>query len=579
MERLLLLAIVCLSQVLPGCAIARRGAELSWLRGRPVLVVAEGAGADAAGVEHRTERALALAPVRVYPTSADPVLEGILEDGADRLVTARAAAEERRIPWLLVRTEDEARIENARGGEVRWSTRLVGPDPDRRLVGRLSEAVAGAAAVLDPASVRLAGVDAIGRLRALALDGAWAEHRGHLDVLVETFPADPAVLVHALVFGKGLQTDASALSVAREMNPDGESELLALALGAESMGNTPLALVAYEALVAGYPSRREYRVGLADTRMVVHGAERAVAACRAGVAEEIAIPKKGTAPHDAPDALPYADLRFHLGWYLAQTGAFESATLAYEAAGTIYEAMGRPREQGDSLNNAGVSLVEASRPSLAVTIFRRALAVRRGLGVERKIATTRYNLGRALADSGRTVDALSAYMAAADEYDAAGHPVAALETRVETLALHALRGRRGDLEAAAAVLLSALGETAERPLPADVWYELGAGRMAFADHLGAVEAFEAAIVGYRAAGQPLETAQAMYSQATPHVALYQFADAHANLVGALRLAVELGDSSSIVAIRRQLAQVRDLIRMRDGTPPAIPPDLESWFTP
>ncbi len=567
-------------QTLAGCATLGAGKnDLSWLRSRAVLVVAEGAGAAAPIVEKRTERALALAPVRIHPASADAELEGVLAAADERVAVAHGAAEERRIPWVLIRTETDARIQNARGGAVRWRTRLPGRDPDRVLAERLTAAVAGSRTILDPGSVRLASAKDLDALRALAVSGSWGEHRARLDVLEGTFPADPAVKVHVVLFGNGLESNPAALSVAREMNPDGESELLALALAARSAGNTSIALVAYEALVALYPARRGYRVGLADARMAVHGPAEAVAACRGGFEEEFEDPRDGTDPHDAPDALPYADLRFHLGWYLAQTGAFEPATMAYERAGAIYEAMGRPREHGDALNNAGVSLVEAARPSLAVTVFRRALRVRRALGAARKVATTRYNLGRALADSGRSVDALAAYQVAAEEYEAAGRPRDALETRVETLALHALQGRRTDLEEAATSLLEAIDADSLRPLPADVWYELGAGRMAFADHTGAVEAFSAAVDGYRAAGRRLETAQSMYSMATPHVALYQFGEAHADLVGALRLAVELGDTESIVAIRRQLTQVRELIRMRDGTPPAIPPDLEDWTAP
>ncbi len=565
---------------LVGCTGLRAAKQdLSWLRGRSVLVVAEDAGAASVAIERRTERALALAPVRVHPTSADGELAAILADGASRLDTARGAAEERRIPWLLVRSDGAARIENARGGAVRWKTKLAGQDLDRVLAGRLARAVAGKEQLLDPGSVRLADSGDLEALRALAVAGDWPAHRARLDALQEAFPADPAVRVHDVFFGRGLQSDAAAFSVTREMNPDGESELLALALAARGAGNTSVTLVAYEALVSLHPDRRGYRVGLADARMAVHGAEEAVAACRGGFEGEFEDPARGTAPHDAPDALPYADLRFHLGWYLAQTGAFEPATLAYERAGIIYEAMGRPREQGDSLNNAGVSLVEAARPALAVTIFRRALKVRRALGSARQVATTRYNLGRALADAGRSVDALAAYEAAAEEYEAAGRPRDALETRVETLALHALQGRRSDLEDAASALLDAISDEAGRPIPADVWYELGAGRMAFADHTGAVEAFAAAVAGYKEAGRLLETAQSMYSMATPHVALYQFPEAHEDLLGALRLAVSLSDAQSIVAIRRQLGQVRELIRMRDGTPPAIPPDLEAWVTP
>jgi tetratricopeptide (TPR) repeat protein len=566
-----------------GCVTARKADQnLSWLRGRLLLVVVEGATAEVAeAIEGDVVRALALVPVRVHPSSADVDLALVLASGDDRVALARTAAEERRIPWLLVRAESEARIENARDGDVRWTTKLFGPiDRDRVLAGRLTRAIApDTAGLLDPESVRLVPSGRLSALRDSAVEGDWARHREAREGLEEAYPADPAVRVHVALFGGGPDAPVG-LSVVREMNPDGESELLALALAAEGVGNTSVALLAYEALVITHPDRLGYRVGLAEARMAVHGAADALAACRGGFGgDEFKNPAKGTAPHDAPDALPYADLRFHLGWYLAESGSFEAAALAYERAWTIYEAMGRPREQSDALNNAGVSLVDAGRPATAVAIFRRTLKVRRSLGLLRKVATTRYNLGRALSDAGRVRDALEAFLEAAEEYETAGRPQDALETRVETLGLHARQGRRQALEEAAGKLFDAIGEDSARPLPADVWYELGTGRMVFADHEGALDAFREAVAGYRVAGRRLETAQSMYSMATPHVALFRFVEAHADLLGALRVAADLRDSESIVAIRDQLDRVRELIRMGDGQLPEIPEDLETWIAP
>jgi tetratricopeptide (TPR) repeat protein len=174
---------------------------------------------------------------------------------------------------------------------------------------------------------------------------------------------------------------------------------------------------------------------------------------------------------------------------------------------------------------------------------------------------------------------LGAYETSAEEYRAAGRLDDARETLVETLALHADLGNRRDLERTASELLAEVEGRREPPLEADVWFELGAGRMAFADHEGALDAFARAAAGYRSVGRRLEEAQSTYSMATPHVALFRFVEAHADLIAALRIAVDLSDTASVVAIRTQLVQVRDLIRMRSAEPPPIPEELRSLVEP
>ena len=65
--------------------------------------------------------------------------------------------------------------------------------------------------------------------------------------------------------------------------------------------------------------------------------------------------------------------------------------------------------------------------------------------------------------------------------------------------------------------------------------------------------------------------------ASPHLALLRWNDAHTDLIAALEIAVELGDSASILAIREQLAELEALMRARGETPPEPPLELRPWL--
>jgi len=580
------LLLIVLSLALTGCATKKKAVStLSWLRGKPVLVVSEGLDAPQER-EQAITRALSTAPVRAWPSDADGSLQSTLDDAAERLAAAREEAEERRIPWLVVAEADRLRVENARGGEVRWASEPrpgLGP-------GAVSEVITGAVGPPEEPAEGLASEPArlcphprLATLRDLAVQGEWETHRAQVDELAQAFPADPALMVHgALAQLLTEDPDAraeAALRRAVQANPDGESELLALALLAEDASRTGFALRARAVLVRLYPERIDYRPELADLHGELDAPEEALGVLRGGLAfvdvdavEELA---RGTAPHDAPSALPYADLRFHLGWYLAQVGDPEPALLAYEQALRVYEVMGRPKEHSDAVNNAGVVLVEAGRPAIAVPLFRKARRLRTDQGRQRRAANSAHNLARALADSRRISEALDAYEDAAAAYEELGDPLAAVESLYETLEHYAKAGDSDALERRSDELLARLEEAVgDGPGTASlrglIWFERGRGRMVLRDPEGALEAYTVALDVYRRQGARLDEAQTLYSMAVPNMALLRLEDAYGNLVEALELAVELNDSASIIDIREQVLEVADLIRGAGRTPPPLP---------
>ena len=587
---LLLLALVALA----GCRTTR-APGLDFARGQLVLVVAPAEPSEEAALD----RALTLTPVRSWPATADTPLTQRLDGAEDdaRLAVARQEAEERRIPWLIVSEPDALRVEDVRGGAVRWEKPLRGGARTPHGRARVLREALGADAgpdLLDPDGVRLAPADALDRLRRLAASAAWEEHQEVVADLRAEFPADPALLIHGvlpelLTEGSSPSADA-ALRRAHAMNPAGESELLAVSLVAEANEQRPIALRAREHLARLLPERLDYRSELADLQSEMIGEDEAIGTCLGGLGG-VADPERfrslppGSAPHDAPAALPWADLSFSLGWYLTRDGRPQEALGAYEQAMDVYDALGRPRELADTMNNTGVALVQAGRAIVAVPMFRKALRLRQDQGRAEKAANSRHNLARALADSRRLNDAIRTYEDAATDYEALGDPLGAAESLYETLEHHAATGDREGLEARATDLFARLdglqdadeARVATTELRGSVWFELGQARMALDDPRAALDAYGEALRWYRAVDRRLYEAQTLYSMAVPNMALFRLEEAHANLLAALRLAVDLGDSGSIIDIRDQVGELRRLLRASGAEPAPPPPALAPWL--
>jgi tetratricopeptide (TPR) repeat protein len=554
-----------------GCAA--RGPTLGMLRGERLLV--QGGERER---EDRVARALATAPVRVWPADADAERP---DPGG-----GRDFAERRRLPWLLVEEGRLLRVETARGGRRVWEAELPEGAPPELAAARLREALAGRRrrdAVVDRGDARLAAAGELRDLRAAAAGGDLSLWRAGTERLLAEFPADPALRAHeALMLDlRGDPESGAALLRARAMNPDGESEWLALAMAAESAGNVALALRARETLARVYPERLDYLAGLGDAVAAVDGAALAARRLRLAI-EAVPEPQRaglaatplGTAPEEAPDALPLADAHYNLGWQLAQAGRPGEAPESYQAAISLYEKMGRPLEQAEALNNAGVALVEAGRPLLAGRALQQALALRERHGAPSlALANTRYNIARALADAERGEEALAAYAEAAAAYEAAGDLSQALDAEVESLPL---RLRSGDRDAFVAAARAVAERSASAAMPAQqagALFELGQGLVSFGQPERALGPLQEALGLYREAGDRLSEGQTHYVLALPNLALFRFRDAWAELLEAARIALELGDGESLDAIRDQIGKIGGLMEMKGEEVPEIPGDL------
>jgi len=439
--------------------------------------------------------------------------------------------------------------------------------------------------LLDVDETRLADTEVLGELRERALNGPSLEYRELALDAVGRWPADPAVRTHAALAAEPASSLRADLDIAVRLNPQGESELLALALAAESRGRASLALVWRKLLSELFPARLDYLPELADLLSDHDEAESALRVLRAGLAQVDGAGMQGlgvgTAPHDRPAALPYADLVFTTGWYLALDEDWELAAHNYLTAEDIYQRLGRPTEQSDALNNAGVAMVEVGRPLAAAASLRRAVRLRSDQGSPTRVATSRYNLARALADAGRLSRALDAYEDAARGYREAGDDREARETLVERLALFARDGQAEAFEQAGALLveeLEAASSDAVELLGA-AWFEIGRGRNRLGQQKAALSAYERSLDLWRQLGRRLEEGQVLYSMSVPRLALLHFTKAHDALVASLRIAVELGDSSSILAIRRQLSELSGLMRARGDSVPELPEALKRWLLP
>ena len=569
-----------------GCATA--SGALSALRGRTLLVV-DAAGAGAHEREAALNRAMTLLPVRAWPSEVDAPLSARLTAAEDRIGTARESAETRRIPWLLVQDEEGARVETARGRRVLWEGSFRGrTPPQQQLRDQLLRALVARGSTpgpLDPRETRLAPADVLETLRGLAAEGRWEEHGTAVSQGLAEWPADPGMRTHeglAAALGSGA---SSTLEQARDMNPEGESELFAIALAADAVGNRALALSARRHLAHLYPGRIDYVPELADLVSESEGPEAALtvvsAARQVGRSDELERLPSTAFPHDVPTALPWADLAFSHGWFLAQLERWEQAALSYEEASGVYERLGRRVELGDTLNNAGVAMVEAERPLIAARTFGRAILVRAG-GDPVKAANSRYNQARAYADAGKNAQAVRTYRTAAREYSVAGQAWEGVDTRIESLAALVKEGDGEGMEADAASILDQITRiegSPERALEAEAntWFELGRGRLTFRDADGSLEAYRRSLTVWRTLGRPIEEGQTLYSMALPHLAKFEFEAAFDDLVAALTISAALGDSSSIVAIRQQLVEIQDLVRKSGRPVPKVPRALQHWL--
>lgn len=572
------------------CATVRR---LPLEPGSRLLVVVQDADSAAAALaaEADVDRALALVPLRAWPSGADPALgDEIDSPGRQRVDLARGAAERRRLPWLLVLDGRRIRIETAREGLVRWQARVVpGRDRAERVARTLSLALPSDRhlGLGGPGEVRLAPPGRLAALRELVVQSRLQEYSAEVAAMLAAWPADPAIRTHAglrehLASGVG---SMAGLELAAAMVPGAESELLAVALAADGAGAAAVGLAVRRALVRLEPDRLDYRPGLAEALQAVGEPDEALSACREGMQradrESFVDLPAGTAPDAAPGAVAFADVAFCTGLHLYEAEQFEASAMAYEDAVAVFQATGLRPELGEALNNAGAAMVGAGSPLTATRVLLKAVAVREEIGDPLPLANSRYNLGRARSEANQVQEALSSFDAAASDYERAGEPQDALDALVETLDLYVRDGDGDGFASRAGAIVAALDSLPEGDgrelLRGNAWFEIGKGRLTFGDARGSLAAYLASLRAWERLGLRLEQGQTHYSLALPHMAMFEFGEAHADLLRALGIAVDLGDAASILDIGEQLRQVESLIEKAGQQVPEIPEDLQRWL--
>ena len=204
------------------------------------------------------------------------------------------------------------------------------------------------------------------------------------------------------------------------------------------------------------------------------------------------------------------------------------------------------------------------------------------------LAVSRYNLGMALVQAGGHEEAAKSFGASAADYRSLGQMQSAWDAELQRLAPLAALGRGQEIEAQADQLQAALAEGGDIPtslvggdadeerleeLRGELWFELGAARYALGEHEGSLAAYLRALRAWQALRRRTLEGQTHYAMAAPRMATNRFDEAYADLLRALRVAVERSDSSSMIAIGQQLRSVEALIDDAGQHLPVVPEDL------
>jgi tetratricopeptide (TPR) repeat protein len=572
--------------LLVGCGHLGRSAEatrpLAALRGVPVMPIAPDR-------ELATfVRAFARVPIRMYPADADPALREELTRGS--LADRQEAALRRRAPWMLIWDGSVVRLLAAFDGREAFRADAGSPKAAADAVrGAIGPASGFDGAPLGPAEVRVAPASEIAALRDALFVPAETPYGEAADALSARYAADPGPAAHRVLQRALLREppDPAADAAVRALEPDGESELLALAVRARSEGARGLEELVRRELIRLFPDRLEYRADLADLLGDDGRATDAITLCRTGlgaVSDEETARYLDLPPNSRPDAvpraLPWADLRYGLGFWLAQRGDPVAALLAYEGAITVFDALGRNGELADVANAAGAALVESGQAIAAVPMFRRSLRLREREADPCRRAVVLHNLGRALSESRRGDEARASYREASGVYRACGDPLAAAESLSEMLGApqqgpspQPVAAVRADVEA---LVLDLPAEEANEAR-ANIAFAAGSALWEAGEPEASLAAYADAEALYRMLGDDVSLGQTFYARAVPLLALLRIEEAHASLVDAGRIAVEQGDSESILAIREQLLAIRALLADARRPVPELPADLRPWL--
>lgn len=570
---------VLLALAAPGCRHTRsvahsaRNAPLSGagLRGERLVVLP--------GEEESVDLAVAVArhlstlPVRVSRVQ-DYGEERAIEPGAALdLEEWREWAWDRRMPFLLVvgSAADESTVASllpSPGGEAigRWdlgaTSRSAVPV---ELRSRIREDLGLEEKRPDghPTTWMICSAAAIEELRIAALVDPTPAVLDRIDGVAEDCPIDPGPIeIGGVVRWRlGERDEARRLfRRAQAHNPEGTSQLPILARSAGRAGMDDLEIELWELAVAIWPGRADYGAALAE-RLEERGdpsraAEILLSAASRDPGPTEMEPEAGDRAARLTDAALSADVRYLLGWMLYLEGRHDDALASYGEARPIYESLGEDLSVATCRNNMGVALVEMGRAVAAIPHLRAALEARTEASAER--ANTLYNLGAAQEAVGRLYDADEAWRLAADTYGAVGIPDDQFDTVLDVLLNQGEIGSRDGVEAAAELALALVGrgDEASRGRVLDA---AGVARARVDLFEESLEALDEALRIWSSLGDRLHEGQTRYNMAIPHVGRGDIEAALATLEEARAIALELGDTESVVAIDAQLRQIE---RMR-----------------
>lgn len=539
-------------------------------------------------------RHLSVLPLRIVEPSD---LHNGQDEGHDLAPsTWQTRAWERRIPFVLV--VDAAPLDQAaEGGEASPAGEEPGPrvrllparGDDELLAWRVEEEPSPGAAVVrlrgrirddfglpetrpdgHPTSWMVCPADTLEGLRIAVLLAPIPTTLEAIRAQLEQFPLDPALielegvaLLSAGEEAEGLQR----LRKAQAYHPLGGSELprLARMAGRAGLDEQRQRLLGWAVEV--WPGRLDLALTLAG---VLDGEERHDEATAVLLdassrvvpldPDALQLPEAGvTRPPGLARVGRRADLRYSLGWLLHRTERPDVALEAYAMARRLYEAVDEPENAATCANNSGVILIEIGRPLAAIPALRRALSARQMAGQALPAANTLYNLGAAYQELGRHEEALDAMGRAADGYGEQGEFDDRYDTLLEMIVIRGEMASSEGVEEAYRESVSELdGREDSEGLRARALDAVGVARARvdrFDDSLAALDEALAVWIGL---GDRLHEGQTRYNMAIPHLGRGDIAGALSALAEARAIAVELGDTESVVEIDRQLEQVEQM---------------------
>jgi len=486
---------------------------------------------------------------------------------------------ERRIPYVLTTgldpEEGDAVVADLRPSSAgdpvrRWSVSAGDPAPVE-LRARLREDLSVPEKRADGhlTTWMICPVDELNRLRTALLVQPDGETLASVVDARAVYPLDPALteIEAVLRLALGEEDEGRRLLLrAQVANPEGPAELAVLARMAGRAGLDDLEIALWRTACELWPGRLDYAVALAE--LLEEGDHIGEAAgvlltASASLTEE----PEPAAAAQRPDraavlarAALLGDLRYLLGWMLHRQGELDVAVATYSSARELYEGVGEADSVSACRNNIGVALVENNRAVAAIPHLRAALDGREEDDPTEESANTLYNLGAAYQAVGRVAEADRSWRTAASHYRSIGSVQEQFETLLDVVINRGEMGSAEDVEMAMGHALGAVeGHAAHREFRAMALDAVGVAR-ARVDRIDeAMLALDEALEIWIDLGDRLREGQTRYNMAIPHLAAGDVEAALSCLEEARAIALELGDTESVVAIDQQKSQIE---RMR-----------------